>query len=260
MALAATQRSASEAVAKAVRYTTYMPPAMCLNYVWNLLDAPRSAGLYDANAAWAAATQKVTTGTPPAGAPVYFAGYKHGHIAISIGNGWVRSTDVPGLGRVGNINIADLCRSWGITYRGWSRDYAGRPIPGLEYVPPKAPSRKPGRAPDKARNGLTVRASNLDQNDTKTRNNPVNNDIRQLAEYVWKAQGASYKKAHGAAWAKESRDFFGPELSKGIRALYAALHAQYPKDDRWFTVPSDSSSSPAWGGPEFLKWLGFDVI
>lgn len=254
MALAATQRSASQAVDKALRYTTYTPPAMCLNYVWNLLDAPRSAGLYDANAAWAAATQKVTTGTPPAGAPVYFAGYKHGHIAISIGNGWVRSTDVPGLGRVGNINIADLCRSWGITYRGWSRDYAGRPIPGLEY---EAPSRQ--LAPNQKPTGLMVRVSNL-QRGVGSRNESDDNDIAQYNKRVWEVQGPDYRAKHQKAWDAESSQVYGWQTAQVTYDLYAYLKAKYPADARWSKLPTHSKSDPAMPGEELLKYLGFGIV
>lgn len=136
--------SAEQAVSRANAVAKWQT-AMCLNFVFNCLTEV-SAGLYDANAAWTAAKQKETS-TPPAGAPVYFAGYTHGHIAISLGGGRIRSTDVPyatpkgTLAPVGNTTIGDIERDWGITYRGWSRDYAGQIIRGLEetstnYSPP----------------------------------------------------------------------------------------------------------------------------
>lgn len=137
-----TRYTASQAVARARAYLTYRI-AMCLNFVWNCLDAPRSAGLNDANAAWYAAKMRHTTGTPPAGAPVYWGGGKHGHIAMSLGNGYCRSTDVPEKGRVGTIAIATLTRTWGIPYRGWSEDYAGHPIPGVAKGVAKPPAKKP---------------------------------------------------------------------------------------------------------------------
>lgn len=125
-----TTYSASQAVARA-NAQTFWPTARCLEFVMHCVNGEQ-VGLYDANAAWAAARQKVTTGTPPAGAPVYFSGYAHGHIAVSLGGGRIRSTDEPSLGRVANTTIGDIERDWGIRYLGWSRDYAGLVIRGLE--------------------------------------------------------------------------------------------------------------------------------
>lgn len=130
-----TRYNANEVVANARSYTRY-DIGQCLNYCWNCTDAPRSANLYDAHASWRAATMKETTGTPPAGALVYWVGGKHGHIAVSLGGGNIRSTDRP-KGQVGNTTIAWLSREWGIKYVGWSRDYAGHQIGGLEKAAPK---------------------------------------------------------------------------------------------------------------------------
>jgi len=129
-----TTRTAAQAAAKSKLYSTYQT-GMCLNFVWNCLDAPQRIYTEDANQAWYKATKKVTTGTPPAGAPVYFYGGQHGHIALSLGGGFIRSTDWPYKGRVGTVNIGDLCRDWYGTqanYRGWSRDLAGHLISGLQ--------------------------------------------------------------------------------------------------------------------------------
>ena len=131
-----TTRTASQAAARSLLYSRYTV-GYCLNFVWNCISAPKSYGCPDANAAWTRATQKVRTGTPPAGAPVYFRGGAHGHIAISLGGGRIRSTDWPTKGRVGTTTIGDLCREWygsQSNYRGWSRDLCGDPIPGLQIV------------------------------------------------------------------------------------------------------------------------------
>lgn len=141
--MAYTTYSASQAVQRANAETSWAV-GMCLNFVWHCIAEPHSYGLPDANSAWDAATQKVTTGTPPPGAPVYFRGFAHGHIALSLGGGRIRSTDWPTKGRVGTTTIGDLCRDWygsQANYLGWSRDFAGDPIRGLEetstnYSPP----------------------------------------------------------------------------------------------------------------------------
>ncbi len=66
--------------------------------------------------------------TPPIGAPVYFQGGKYGHIAIYIGGGRVRSTDVGGAGRMGTCSIDWFRTHWGYTYLGWSGDIAEQNI------------------------------------------------------------------------------------------------------------------------------------
>ncbi len=142
-----TVRGPGQSVPKARAFTKYDPPGMCCQFVWNCIAAPRRFGLADANAAWARAKSRRTDQSPPAGAPVYWAGGKHGHIAISVGGGVVRSTDWPEKGRVGDVKIATMTSSWGITYRGWSADWAGVPIPGLAAEPqpePAGPHRRRG--------------------------------------------------------------------------------------------------------------------
>lgn len=131
-------RTALAAAETARKYTTYKV-AYCLNFVWACLGYPNTGkSLPHAKSAWEQATQKVTDGsTPPVGAPVYWRVGQYWHIAVSLGGGLCRSTDVPSKGKVGTIKIADLSKSWGATYLGWSRDYAGVPIPGLEKPTPK---------------------------------------------------------------------------------------------------------------------------
>ena len=139
-------RSAVDIVKRARTFKTYAK-GMCLEWVWRCVrePLPRSTGLPDANAAWDKAAQRETTGTPPAGAPVYYRGGKHGHVCISVGGGRVRSTDYPSNGVVGEGTIEQIAARMGLKYSGWSRDYAGNPIPGLEKpVTPKRPTLKRG--------------------------------------------------------------------------------------------------------------------
>ncbi len=65
---------------------------------------------------------------PPIGAPVCFAGGNHGHIAIYVGNGLVRSSDAGGAGRMATVSIDWFRRHWGYTYLGWIGDIAGQKI------------------------------------------------------------------------------------------------------------------------------------
>lgn len=82
---------------------------------------------------------------PPRGVPVAFSGGSHGfgHRAVSLGDGKIRSTDMgPGgykPGFVGTTTIAQIERSMGVKYLGWSKTITGELIPIV--VPRMRPSR-----------------------------------------------------------------------------------------------------------------------
>lgn len=145
-----TIRTATQAVARA-RTLTRWQVAMCLNWVWTCLSAPKRYGVPDADAAWQRATQKEYSKNPPAGAPVYWVSGEHGHISLSVGGGRVRSTDWPVKGQISEVSIDTITRAWKMTYRGWSRDLCGDPIKGLE---------KPAPAPTKPAVPVLRRGSN----------------------------------------------------------------------------------------------------
>jgi hypothetical protein len=71
----------------------------------------------------------------PRGVPVAWAGGSrgHGHRAISLGGGKIRTTDGAGRGVVATHDIDWPEREWGLTYLGWSETIDGFRIP----VPPK---------------------------------------------------------------------------------------------------------------------------
>ena len=223
-----TYKSASQAVSYA-RSVSRWAVAMCLNFVWHCLDYPRSAGLQNANQSWTAATMKRYTGTPPAGAPVYWRSGKYGHIAISLGNGWCRSTDWPSKGYVGNVLISRLSAAWGATYRGWSADYAGHPIPGLGTNYPGTQS---------VDMTSPIYAHNL-------RPGYRNNDVKRFELAMWNALGGPYRASvnANAANAGAVTDGFYGDLTKAMcsdsYAKYGMSRATYP------------------GGTALLKALGF---
>jgi hypothetical protein len=117
-------------VARARRHTSGFS-GQCLHFVWRCLDGQHKYGLPDANAAFRASKHLHTTGTPPAGVPVYFLGSKHGHVALSVGGGRIRSTDWPSSGRISEVRISELAKAWGRRYAGWAGDMAGHKIPGI---------------------------------------------------------------------------------------------------------------------------------
>lgn len=140
------ENTAARTVARARQFTSYSPQGYCANYVSNCVSNGNFGyGISSAIDAWRKATHKHTTGTPPAGAPVYWGNGVYGHIAISVGGGKVRSTDYPALRRVGETDIHNLENYFGMApgrYLGWSSDLAGRLIYGLQgtVAPTPAPS------------------------------------------------------------------------------------------------------------------------
>lgn len=234
-----TRFSASEAVARAKSWSSWQT-GMCLNYVWNALDVPNSAGLANANESWAAAVLKVYAGTPPPGAPVYWQSGRYGHIALSLGGGWVRSTDIPSLGRIGNITIGDLSREWGATYRGWSRDYAGHPIAGLQVV--SGGSGIPAPAQYNFGSAYVV-------DDEALRSGRHSNAARLFNARAWSwlywkggTSGRTYCTANYKAWMAEPSDLFGAQSIKAMNQMYRILDGGSPA----YTYP----------GPALLRRLG----
>lgn len=241
-----TRFSASQALARANSFTKW-DPGQCLNMVWNCLDVPNSADLYDANAAWAAATQKVYAGTPPAGAPVYFAGGKHGHIVISRGGGGIRSTDWPRLGVLGNTTINDICRDWGIRYLGWSRSYANHPIAGLQVV---ATPTIPAPAKYSLTSSIVIDDEALRQGRSSSAAKVFNPRVWSWLYWNGGSVGRSFCTANYAAWMKESASVFGPTSVKATQAAYRALNTLQPKGG-W-----GGSLSATYPGPALLRVLG----
>jgi hypothetical protein len=122
---------AAETVA-AAEASSYNVPGQCLGWTREQADIP---SLYDdAASAWEHATDRHPGDTtPPKGAAVYWLGGSsgHGHVAISLGDGRVRSSDAGGYGVVGTIQLQRLTREWGLEYAGWSDSINGYRIPGV---------------------------------------------------------------------------------------------------------------------------------
>jgi len=240
-----TTRSASQAVARARLFSTY-EQGKCLNFVWNALDAPQRIYCGSAIESWSRATRKVTTGIPPAGAPIYFRGGSWGHIAISLGNGWMRTTDWKTgygswKGSVGNCTINDLCREWyGTTanYLGWSRDLAGHLISGLQPV---------WHAP------VPAKPTNLriDVSDVRPghRDTSTTTDIARFKALLWRRMSQSYRDKHWTAWNAEARGYWGPAGQQVLFDLYAWL----TRSAGWKPV---SKVGGVWPGPDVVRNVG----
>lgn len=113
-------------------------------------------GAADAEDGWKSEPPKHRHGdrNPPRGTPVSFVGGSkdHGHRAISLGNGVIRSTDFDGVSKryrarsMGNGSIAQIEKAMGVTYVGWSDTIDGELIP----MPPPAGPMTRGNKIDEA--------------------------------------------------------------------------------------------------------------
>src|SRR5215471_1223651 len=125
--------SANAAVATANRYTTCQE-GMCLKYVHIWLEI---GSLYPtAISAWNHARYRHAGSTPPRGAPTFWADGSTGagHIALSLGGGNIRSTDVYSSYHVSSVPLTWIRNNWGLPYLGWSEDLNGVNIPWLRTL------------------------------------------------------------------------------------------------------------------------------
>jgi hypothetical protein len=104
---------------------------LCLGYTRRVFGCPAKFGT--AFKAWKGAELKVTRKAhPPAGVPAFFTPSKNGfgHIAPSLGNGIVRSTN-SGTGRISNVPVDTITTVWHQPYLGYSLDLNGKLVAPL---------------------------------------------------------------------------------------------------------------------------------
>ncbi len=129
-----TRREVVDAARYYERTGYYWNVGMCLKFSRTCAGAP--GGVYDANAAWANAKYRHTSGVAPAGTFVHWSGGAHGHVAVSVGNGACISTDVLRQGRVDEVPISRITLGWNYPLRGWSEDINGvRPLDEEDDMP-----------------------------------------------------------------------------------------------------------------------------
>lgn len=113
-------------------------PNMCQGWTRNMFNAPSVGDVdhdRDADAVDGWKSEPVSARhhdrTPPRGVPVAWSGGSngHGHRAVSLGNGKIRSTDAGGSGRVATVDLGWVERNWGMNYLGWSETISGHKIP-----------------------------------------------------------------------------------------------------------------------------------
>jgi hypothetical protein len=116
----------------AAKASTYNVPGQCLGWSREQADIP--SRYTDAATAWTHAHGRhAGDANPPKGAAVYWLGGSggHGHIAISLGAGLVRSSDAGGSGVVATVPLRRLTREWHLTYVGWADSINGYRIRGV---------------------------------------------------------------------------------------------------------------------------------
>jgi hypothetical protein len=114
------------ALRRAQRYVGTRGPwsHLCLRFVRKVYQLP--ARDRSAIAAWRAADSRHKgDALPPAGVPVFWSGGGPGHVALSLGDGWVLTSDYPTSGRVTRVPISTIDAAWGLHYLGWTDDLEG---------------------------------------------------------------------------------------------------------------------------------------
>lgn len=130
-----------EEAAKRAEASTTNTPSYCQLWTRTMFGAPSVGdvdrdGDADAVDGWNFERKKhIGDRNPPRGVPVAWKGGSkgHGHRAVSLGGGKIRSTDAGGLGKVATVDLSWVEKTWGMTYLGWSEDISGIIIP----LPPK---------------------------------------------------------------------------------------------------------------------------
>lgn len=122
----------AEQTATSAEQTETNEPGYCLK--WCRLRADIPALYPDAATAWKYAHHRHKGDRyPPRGAMVYWLGGSagYGHIAVSVGNGRIRSTDAGGAGHVATVDVGWVEAHWGLPFAGWADNVNDVVIPGV---------------------------------------------------------------------------------------------------------------------------------
>lgn len=254
-----TNYTAAQASTRAKQYTRWQTN-MCLNFARNMLHGSSSIStasmpLPDAKSAYYAAKQRVTTGNPPAGAPVYWRTRSHPywHIAVSVGGGYVRTTDWDTnlgyvKGHVGTVSISRLTSAWGMVYLGWSRDLAGRVIRGLEAKATTIPSTIPAPPNYSETTSYVVNDEALRLGVRSTTAALFNGRLWSWLYWHGGTAGRSFCVNNYKAWMAEPSNLFGTTSIKAMQQMYRIL-ASRETSGGW-------TPTATWPGRALLVRLG----
>ena len=79
----------------------------------------------------------------PAGAPHFWIGGKHGHVALQSGiKGFVWSTDAPVNDKIGKVSIFWFEKNWNYVYLGWSKEFQNVVLPVAKKTAAKKTAKK----------------------------------------------------------------------------------------------------------------------
>lgn len=116
--------SAVSAALSKAKSTTRWAIGMCDNFVANMYGFS-SSGYNTATDNWNATPSSLKHAgdmNAPAGALMYWSG-GDGHVALSLGNGTIVSTDISGNGTVSTVPASAITQKWGKAYVGWAYPY-----------------------------------------------------------------------------------------------------------------------------------------
>lgn len=140
-----------EEAADAAENTHRNEPGMCQQVTRTWLLGPSAGdrdhdGDADAVDGWLSEPQQARHAgdrNPPRGVPVSWSGGRkgHGHRALSLGNGKIRTTDGDGEGIVATRDLRWPEQEWGLHYLGWSESITGLTIPEPPAPLPPQPTR-----------------------------------------------------------------------------------------------------------------------
>jgi hypothetical protein len=203
----------------------------CLAFVRACLGV--GAGAATAFKAYKAAEHQHPDDTdPPAGVPVFWSPAKigpfagAGHVALSLGDGLVRSTAWPRTGRIGDVAIDELTRAWRRTYLGWTEDLNGVRV----WFPPTTP--EPTPAPTVSLEVIDMRQAITDVFVLYTGFPPSEAQVREYTAF-WMLNGpdataAAIRDSAAAQVAQAFRDELGREPESP--AVVGAHLAQFGGD------------------------------
>ena len=149
----------------------------------------------------------------PLGAPVYFKGGAHGHVALYVGNGEVRSTDAGGSGVMATVPIDWFRRAWGYTPVGWSEDLGGKDIDFEHEILVYLKNLKPGVDDSDSVKQLRyrlIRRGFLKVSKPLSVNRPGNKYTPSVEAAIKKWQQKKGHKETGVLTEKQAREFFEP--------------------------------------------------
>ncbi|WP_109509701.1 hypothetical protein [Nocardioides speluncae] len=143
-----------------------------------------------------------TTSTPPLGVPVWWTNGRHGHVAVSSGDGNCYSTDILRTGKVDKVAISFITRKWGQRYRGWTEDINGVRIwrPGA----PNMPAVDLGKVREAAeRDQFRPQGEGLHESDVLIVEKALRKEGLRSAAFVDGYAGTEFRKAYGK-WQKQT--------------------------------------------------------